>query len=311
MSVAGFKKQFHKAHQMFSEKITGAEGTKLDEDFQEMERKIDVTNKAVGELMSKTTDYLQPNPAYRAKLGMLNTMSKITGHAKSTGYTQTEGLLGDCMMLYGRELGNESTFGNALRDVGECMKQIAEVKDSFDINVRQNFIDPLQYLQDKDLKEITHHLKKLEGRRLDYDYKKKRIGKIADEEIKQAEDKFIESKFLAERSMFHFLENDVEQVSQLTVFIEAALDYHRQSLEILEDLHNNLQNQVLMASTRPKCECKPKQVISRTFRAMETCKQNRHTAPFVSCFAADTPQVPTHGKQSRRMKRNVFLCANQ
>ncbi|KTG02861.1 hypothetical protein cypCar_00041672 [Cyprinus carpio] len=53
-----------------------------------------------------------------------------------------------------------------------------------------------------------HHLKKLEGRRLDFDYKKKRQGKIPDEEIKQAVEKFDESKELAERSMFNFLEND-------------------------------------------------------------------------------------------------------
>ncbi|KAL2300811.1 hypothetical protein Nmel_013701 [Mimus melanotis] len=174
-----------------------------------MERKIDVTNKAVTELLSKSTEYLQPNPAYRAKLGMLNTMSKIRGQVKTTGYPQTEGLLGDCMIRYGRELGDDSMFGLALLDAGESMKQMAEVKDSLDINVKQNFIDPLQLLQDKDLKEIGHHLKKLEGRRLDYDYKKKRFGKIPDEEVKQAVEKFEESKELAERSMFNFLENDV------------------------------------------------------------------------------------------------------
>ncbi|KFV44551.1 Endophilin-A3, partial [Tyto alba] len=132
--------------------------------------------------------------------------------------------------------------GLALLDAGESMKQMAEVKDSLDINVKQNFIDPLQLLQDKDLKEIGHHLKKLEGRRLDYDYKKKRFGKIPDEEVKQAVEKFEESKELAERSMFNFLENDVEQVSQLAVFVEAALDYHKQSTEILEDLQSKLQN---------------------------------------------------------------------
>uniref|UniRef100_A0A8C9FQK0 BAR domain-containing protein n=1 Tax=Pavo cristatus TaxID=9049 RepID=A0A8C9FQK0_PAVCR len=140
---------------------------------------------------------------------MLNTMSKIRGQVKTTGYPQTEGLLGDCMIRYGRELGDDSMFGLALLDAGESMKQMAEVKDSLDINVKQNFIDPLQLLQDKDLKEIGHHLKKLEGRRLDYDYKKKRLGKIPDEEVKQAVEKFEESKELAERSMFNFLENDV------------------------------------------------------------------------------------------------------
>uniref|UniRef100_A0AAY4BFM2 Endophilin-A3-like n=1 Tax=Denticeps clupeoides TaxID=299321 RepID=A0AAY4BFM2_9TELE len=248
--------------QLLSEKISGAEGTKLDDDFTEMERKIDVTNKSVFELLSKTTEYLQPNPASRAKLGMLNTMSKIRGQVKTTGYPQTEGLLGDCMMKYGKDLGEDSSFGCALVDVGEAMKQMAEVKDSLDISVKQNFIDPLQTLQDKDLKEIGHHLKKLEGRRLDFDYKKKRQGKIPDEEIKQAVEKFEESKELAERSMFNFLENDVEQVSQLGALIEAALEYHRLSLQILEDLNSKLQKKIATASSRPKKEFRPKSVIS-------------------------------------------------
>ncbi|XP_070214499.1 endophilin-A3 isoform X11 [Bos mutus] len=164
---------------LFSEKISGVEGTKLDDEFLDMERKIDITNKAVAEILSKATEYLQPNPAYRAKLGMLNTMSKIRGQVKTTGYPQTEGLLGDCMLKYGKELGEGSTFGSALIEVGESMKLMAEVKDSLDINVKQTFIDPLQLLQDKDLKEIGHHLKKLEGRRLDYDYKKKRVGRTS------------------------------------------------------------------------------------------------------------------------------------
>ncbi|CAJ0926119.1 unnamed protein product [Ranitomeya imitator] len=96
---------------LLSEKISGAEGTKLDHDFQEMERKIDITNKVVAELLTKTTEYLQPNPAYRARLGMINTMSKIRGQVKATGYPQTEGLLGESMLRYGRELGVESEFG--------------------------------------------------------------------------------------------------------------------------------------------------------------------------------------------------------
>ncbi|XP_019495783.1 PREDICTED: endophilin-A3 isoform X1 [Hipposideros armiger] len=243
---------------LFSEKISGVEGTKLDDEFLDMERKIDVTNKAVAEILSKATEYLQPNPAYRAKLGMLNTVSKIRGQVKTTGYPQTEGLLGDCMLKYGKELGEASTFGSALMEVGESMKLMAEVKDSLDINVKQTFIDPLQLLQDKDLKEIGHHLKKLEGRRLDYDYKKKRVGKIPDEEVRQAVEKFEESKDLAERSMFNFLENDVEQVSQLAVFIEAALDYHRQSTEILQELHSKLQIRISAASMLPKREFKPR-----------------------------------------------------
>ncbi|XP_012369268.2 endophilin-A3 [Octodon degus] len=227
MSVAGLKKQFHKASQLFSEKISGAEGTKLDDEFLDMERKIDVTNKAVAEILSKATEYLQPNPAYRAKLGMLNTVSKIRGQVKTTGYPQTEGLLGDCMLKYGKELGEDSTF--------------VEIPKSRIAGSR-------------------HHLKKLEGRRLDYDYKKKRVGKIPDEEVRQAVEKFEESKELAERSMFNFLENDVEQVTQLAVFVEAALDYHKQSTEILQDLQSKLQMRISAASNVPRREYKPRPV---------------------------------------------------
>lgn len=46
------------------------------------------------------------------------------------------------------------TAGGALTIFGESMKRMAEVKDSLDIDVKQNFIDPLQTVADKDIKEI-------------------------------------------------------------------------------------------------------------------------------------------------------------
>lgn len=51
--------------------------------------------------------------ASRAKLSMLNTMSKIRGQVKSPGYPQAEGLLGECMAKYGRDLGEETNFGTS------------------------------------------------------------------------------------------------------------------------------------------------------------------------------------------------------
>ncbi|KAM8726847.1 endophilin-A2-like isoform 2-T2 [Acanthopagrus schlegelii] len=258
MSVAGFKKQFYKASQMVSEKVGGAEGTKLDEDFKDLERRADVTSKAVVEVINKTSEYLQPNPATRAKLSMLNTVSKIRGQVKSPGYPQPEGLLGECMTKYGRDMGDDTNFGAALVDFGETMKRMAEVKDSLDIDVKQNFIDPLQAVAEKDIKDIQHHLKKLEGRRLDYDYKKKRQGKIPEEEIRQSLEKFHESKEMAESSMHNLLETDVEQVSQLSSFVESLVQYHRQASQILEELSDKLRQRVNEAQSRPRREYTPK-----------------------------------------------------
>uniref|UniRef100_A0A8C5LYY3 Endophilin-A1 n=3 Tax=Leptobrachium leishanense TaxID=445787 RepID=A0A8C5LYY3_9ANUR len=262
MSVAGLKKQFHKATQKVSEKVGGAEGTKLDEDFKEMERKVDVTSRAVMEIMTKSIEYLQPNPASRAKLTMINTMSKIRGQEKGPGYPQAETLLAEAMLKFGRELGDESNFGPALVDVGESVRELSDIKDSLDIDVKQNFIDPLQNLHDKDLKEIQHHLKKLEGRRLDFDYKKKRQGKITDDEIRQALEKFDESKEIAESSMFNLLEMDIEQVSQLSALVQAQLEYHKQAVQILQQVTVKLESRIRDASNQPRREYQPKPRMS-------------------------------------------------
>ena len=68
---------------------------------------------------------------------------------------------------------------------------------------------------------------------------KKRQGR-SEEEIRHAEEKFEESKRLAQLAMFKVLSNDVEQVSQLRAFVEAQLEYQKRSTQVLEQLHQQL-----------------------------------------------------------------------
>ena len=103
---------------------------------------------------------------------------------------------------------------------GEALKQMADLKYALDDNVKQNYLEPLHQLQSKDLKEVAHHRKKLQGRKLDYDCKKRQQqskGQVPDKEIKQAEDKFAESLHLAQMGMFNIMENDVEQVFMVMI----------------------------------------------------------------------------------------------
>ncbi|XP_043278134.1 endophilin-A isoform X9 [Venturia canescens] len=256
MAFAGLKKQINKANQYMTEKMGGAEGTKLDVDFVDMERKTDVTCELVEELQLKTKEFLQPNPTARAKMAAVKGISKLSGQAKASTYPQPEGTLGDCMLMYGKKMGEDSVFGVALIEMGEAMRQMADVKYSLDDNIKQNFLEPLHHLQTKDLKEVMHHRKKLQGRRLDFDCKRRRQAK--DDEIRQAEEKFAESLQLAQVGMFNLLENDVEQVAQLATFSEALLEYHQQCVEILRVLTETLLEKKDEAANRPKLEFVPK-----------------------------------------------------
>ncbi|XP_011058582.1 PREDICTED: endophilin-A isoform X6 [Acromyrmex echinatior] len=285
MAFAGLKKQINKANQYMTEKMGGAEGTKLDVDFVDMERKTDVTYELVEELQMKTKEFLQPNPTARAKMAAVKGISKLSGQAKASTYPQPEGVLGDCMLTYGKKMGEDSIFAQALIEMGEAMKQMADVKYSLDDNIKQNFLEPLHHLQIKDLKEVMHHRKKLQGRRLDFDCKRRRQAKatgkrsvsphfgsparlgisspytgshVSDDEIRQAEEKFEESLHLAQMGMFNLLANDVEQVAQLATFSEALLEYHQQCTEVLKGLTETLLEKKEEAVHRPKMEFVPK-----------------------------------------------------
>ncbi|XP_029840837.2 endophilin-A isoform X4 [Ixodes scapularis] len=274
MAFAGLKKQINKANQYVSEKIGGAEGTKFTEEYMEMERKIDLTNELVEELIVKTKEYLQPNPASRAKL-MVST--KLRGTGKTHAYPQPEGVLGETMVKYGGDLGEESPFGQSLIEAGESLKQLADIKYALEDNVKQNFLEPLTQLQTKDLKDVLHHRKKLQGRRLDYDCKKRKQIRASalhpgahatEDDIKLAEDKFEESFNLASMGMFNLLENDVEQISQLAALAEAFCEYHQQCAEVLQSLTERLLEQKAEAASRERQPYEPKKLCELNLPVM-------------------------------------------
>jgi len=227
---------------------------------------------------------LQPNPSVRAKMAAVKGISKLSGQAKASTYPQPEGTLGEAMLTYGNKLQDfdrESVFASSLIESGEALKGMADLKYALDDNVKQNYLEPLHHLQSKDLKEVAHHRKKLQGRKLDYDCKKRKQqsgGGVPDKEIKQAEDKFSESLHLAQMGMHNIMEADVEQISQLMQFAEALLEYHKQCSEILQGLTDTLYSKTNAASSRQRREFTPKTLEDL---GVETSSDYNLTAPAV------------------------------
>ena len=217
---AGLKKQLSKANQYMTERITGVEGTKLNDEFHDMDQCTDILNELVDNLQSKTKEYLQPNASVRTKMAAVKKVSKLSGQAKASTYPQPEGTLGEAMARYGHKLQEYDQaviFASALSEMGESLKQMADLKYALDDNVKQNFLEPLHLTQSKDLKEVMHHRKKLQGRKLDYDCKKRKGAPL--EDIQMSEAKFAESLQLAQLGMHNLLDGSgVEHISQVQNF---------------------------------------------------------------------------------------------
>ena len=48
-----------------------------------------------------------------------------------------------------------TSTGQSLVEAGESYRQLSEIKYAMEDNVKQNFLEPLQHLQNKDIKEVN------------------------------------------------------------------------------------------------------------------------------------------------------------
>jgi len=318
--LTGLKKQINKANQFMSEKISGVEGTKFDDDFNKQEKRTDLFVEFVDNLIIKTKEYLQPDPTVRAKMTASKGITKFSTQAKSSTYPQPEGTLGELMLTYGRKLQDydeESIFASSLMESGEAMKSIADCKYALDDSVKQNYLEPLIRLQSKDLKEVSLHRKKLTGRRLDYDCNKRKYqsgGNVPVKELKISEDKFAESFKSAQIGMNNIMEGEVEYISQLIQFMTAVLEYHKQCSNILPGLIETLMNKTSIASSRDRTEFTPKgledigvDVINPTTVEEEICTSSKLPAQTFTGRSSSESVISTSRPQSTSQE-NYSSC---
>jgi len=260
-----------KTTQYLSEKIGKVEGSKVDEDFLELERVTDNTARAMESINSKIMDFLQPNPVTRAKLATQASYARARGTAAEIGYPQTERQVGEILTKNASEIGPSSYYGRAVVELGEGFMKLADVKDSLDCDIKQNFIDPMQQTIQTDYKEsIQGHRKKMNSRRLDYDYKisQHEKGKCTEDELYTAEDKFNESLQNSDVGMKKFVQAQEEHIHQLQALVGFIKNYHENALRILDEVQSNIQEHAASAQSMPKQDGRPiariSSVIQRT-----------------------------------------------
>lgn len=201
---------------------------------------MDVTQKSTIELLALAREYLQPNSR--------------KGFDSKQRPEQLEEKMGKMMRRAGLEL-TESNFGNALTVVGEAMSQLADAKNQLDDNAKAEFLDPLQSLVDKDIKEIKKQREKLHGRRLDYDYRRGKLKQgtkgVTEEQVTQSYEKLEESIQIAGTSMHTCLSNDIEQVAQLSHFVQSLITFHEECAETLRPVMQQLNQKQSSISCAP------------------------------------------------------------
>eukprot|EP00055_Hartaetosiga_balthica_P018691 m.135160 g.135160 ORF g.135160 m.135160 type:complete len:343 (+) comp9857_c0_seq1:48-1076(+) len=255
-------KWLNKRTQAVTEKLSGsAKRTQYEADFEELTQSCEATKNVLQKLLKEAPSYLHPNPAARAKTSMGSTIAKMRKIAAEKRYPHAIGDVADIMIKGANEMPPVSSFGLALREVGETLQALTEAQHNFDAEVVQNFLEPIRDLMDNDFKELAKNKKKLEGRRLQFDFKqrKREQGKtsVTDADIKLAEEKFQDSKDTTENTMLKIVNNDVEQVGQLSALVEAMLTLSRTQVEALEAVQESLASIVEDADTKPKREARP------------------------------------------------------
>jgi len=337
-SIGGMKKQFSKADQLVTQKISGTEGSKLDDDFSRLEKATDIYIDLQAEMQVNTREMLYPNPTVRAKMFTDKGISTLgvgvpnipTGGIKGmagvgglTGQVDPDRALSDAMEKGGKKMielyqDTACPFGDSLTITGESFGQLGDMRKSMEENVTQNYLTPLEDVQTRDLNEVARLRKKVAGHKLDYDCKKRHGAQGG--ELQDAERKFADSYKSSQVQMNNVLVNDAEYIMQLAALSSSLNDYHSGCVTILEDLVKQLKVTKGKAERRPRQEFNPRSLFEMTGTAPSSMNKNlsldtggqrkqqggsKATTPQGSPWGSPV-QTPSHGG-SRPPSRPVRL----
>ncbi|KAG1773382.1 hypothetical protein EV702DRAFT_1130755 [Suillus placidus] len=233
-------RQLGKLRQWAGEKISSRDKTIVADEFKDIEQDIELRKEGILKLQAAAEDY----------------QHVLSKKKESTVAQETEKLmpldaLGVVMISHGEEFGDDSAFGTSLVKLGRAHCKVATLQEAYALTLQDTFITSCQNFV-QDIKDYEHQRKKLESRRLSYDAAITKLDKIKsskkekEKDRREAEDELQRSRLRYEETaedvrsrMQAIQENEIQQLRELTSFLDLKLNFAKQYYEVLQDVKAN------------------------------------------------------------------------
>ncbi|KAG6335101.1 hypothetical protein ID866_3990 [Astraeus odoratus] len=226
--------------QWAGEKISARDKSVITDEFNELERDIELRKQGILKLQVASQAYHRVLSKKKA--------SPMSGESVKLMPIDALGIV---MVSHGEEFGEDSAFGTSLRKLGTAHCKIATLQEAYALTLNDTFLASCErFLQD--IKDYEHQRKKLESRRTSYDTAINKLEKIKsskkdrEKERREAEDDLQRSRLQFEetsediRSRMHNIqENETLQLRELSTFLDIELNFAKQYVEVLEDVRAN------------------------------------------------------------------------
>ncbi|XP_061612168.1 rho GTPase-activating protein 44 isoform X6 [Phyllopteryx taeniolatus] len=240
------KKQFNRMRQLANQTVGRAEKTEvLSEDLLQAEKRLELVKQVSHSTHKKLTACLQGQQGVEVdKKSVRSPLKKLP-----------LATLAQCMVEGAAVLGDESMLGKMLKLCGETQDKLSQELILFEVIIERDVMDPLYDLSEVEIPNIQKQRKHLAKLVLDMDSARTRYyqsskssglpsnlqpsGAKADhlrEEMEEAANRMEICRDQLSADMYSSMAKELDYASYFQTLIEVQAEYHRKSLELLENI---------------------------------------------------------------------------
>ncbi|XP_034395391.1 rho GTPase-activating protein 44 [Cyclopterus lumpus] len=239
------KKQFNRMRQLANQTVGRAEKTEvLSEDLLQVEKRLDLVKQVTHSTHKKLTACLQ------GQQGTDIEKRSVKSPSKKLPLT----ILAQCMVEGAAVLGDDSLLGKMLQLCGETEEKLAQELIQFEFQIERDVVEPLYVLAEVDIPNIQKQRKHLAKLVLDMDSARTRYQQSSKssshpstlqpgakseslrEEMEEAANRMEICRDQLSADMYSFVAKEIDYANYFQTLIETQAEYHRKSLEILQNI---------------------------------------------------------------------------